>query len=913
VSGEVRGSVERIAFRASERLESVPGNAARLEQVDALRRFLRLETERLRMQHRVGLGGDEVASGRSHQVDLVVRRLCQLVAAEFSPRAQAELRDIALVALGGYGRGELAPFSDVDILFLHGREARETVREFVERTLALLWDTGFTVGHSFRTIEQCVSIAREDLHSRTAMAEARRVVGSEELFGALERRLDEAMFRSRRETDEFVAALSAETEARYQKYGRNVGLMEPNVKQSAGGLRDLHTILWLGHARWRAHSLEELRDRGHLSTDEYSAARRARAFIARIRNEAHFGAGRKADQLTLEMQPELAANLGYRDAGDLAASERLMRDYYRHAHALHHVGESFAVRNGIERRRRRLTIRLRRNRSRFEVHDGLLGFRHGQGGFEGEVLAMLDAFDAAQTQSVDLADEVRVAIRRSLGEVDAGFRASVDAAQRFLRILGRRGQVGKALRAMRDTGFLGRYLPEFGRITFLVQHDHYHRYTIDEHTLAAVDALDEVTQTRDGEGEQRGFKRALDEIEDVTPLYLALLLHDIGKGRRGSHVPIGTRITRRIVARLRLDRPAAEDVTFLVESHLVMSQLSQRRDLSEETLVRAFAEKAGSLLRLNCLLLLTYADNRGVGPEVWSRWKAALLWELYAGARGALTGKAKRLDADWKARAHARVVDELAGEFLPSEVERHLAMLPERYLRTTAGADVAAHLRLVARLATEPVAVEWREREGGHTQLTVCTRDAQGVFARLAGTLTANALNILSVDVITREDGVVLDTFTLGDARNPRPVATAQRQQIEARLAGAMDGTFDVAAEVAAGRARAQRPAPRRPKHEARRASVRFDSDASALATVVEVDAEDVLGLAYRIASALSSLGLDITFAKIASEKNRAWDVFYVTGVTGGKLSPGEMQAAEQALMAALNDSEVEKGKESGR
>jgi [protein-PII] uridylyltransferase len=908
--------VERLVHGATERLESVPGGGARLDQVDALRRFLRLETERLRMRHRVGLGGDEIAAGRSQQVDLVVQRVCQLVAAEFALGAQVELNATTVVALGGYGRGELAPFSDIDMLFLHSGHASDVVREFVERTLALLWDTGFTVGHSFRTVDECIAIAREDLHSRTAMAEARRLVGSDVLFGTFERRLDEAMFRSRSETEAFVAALRAETEARYQKYGRGVGLLEPNVKQSAGGLRDLHTILWLGHARLHARGLEGLRDGGHLSADEYAVLRRARAFLARIRNEAHFCAGRKADQLTLELQPELAANLGYRDSGGLAASERLMRDYYKRAHELHHVWESFAVRNGFHARRRpmRLRLRLRRSESRFEVHDGLLHFRPKEQGFDGDPLGVLGVFDSAQSQSVEIGDDVKVAVRKSLGDVDAPFRSSREAARTFLRILGRRGRVASTLRAMHDTGFLNRYLPEFARVTFLVQHDHYHRYTVDEHTLTAIEALDEVAQTREPEGELGGFKRALDELDDAAPLYLALLLHDIGKGRRGSHVPIGASIAARVGERLQIERSVAEDIVFLVGNHLAMSQLSQRRDLSEEALIRGFTEGVGSLARLNQLLLLTYADNRGVGPAVWSAWKAALLWELYAHARGLLTGKATRLDADWRGRVRSRVVEELAGTFPASETERHLAMLPDKYLRTTRAAEVAAHLRLVARLAQQPLVVEWSERpDGGHTQLTVCTQDAPGTFARLAGTLTAHSLNILSVDVFTREDGVVLDTFTLGDARVPRPVVPEQRRQIEADLAAAVAGTLAVASAVEAWRARTQRGSqlPRTRGHK--RVGVRFDTAASPVATVVEVAAEDELGLAYRIASTLSSVGLNITFAKIGSEKSQAWDVFYVTGVSGEKLSPSEMQTVEGALMAALDGGEGNREMEGAR
>jgi [protein-PII] uridylyltransferase len=909
-------SIDTIVNGAAARLATVPEGGARSEQVEALRRFLRLETERLRMRHRAGLGGDEITAGRSHQVDLAVRRVCQLVAGDFSALAQAELSEVALVALGGYGRGELAPFSDVDVLYLHSGRSAGAVREFVERTLALLWDTGFTVGHSFRTVEECVAIARTDLHSRTALAESRWLVGGERVLAGLHERLDEEVFRNRRETERFVAALRAETEGRLEKYGRSVGLLEPNVKQGAGGLRDLHTILWLGHARFQARSIEDLRNAAQLTPEEYGALRRARAFLSRVRNEAHFSAGRKADQLTLDLQPEVAGNLGYSVWRGSLASERLMRDYYQRAHEVHHVSERFLVRNGLYERRRglRLPLPFRRGQERFEVHDGALHFRQGREGFSGDPLGMLAAFEFAQARGVDLGDAVRIAIHQSLASVDARFRSSGEASRAFLGILGRRGRVAPALRAMRDTGFLGRFVPEFARITFLVQHDQYHHYTVDEHTLKAVEALDEVAAERDRHGPLAEFRSHFDEVEDAAPLYLALLLHDSGKGRGGRHSHVGARIAERVCARLRIEGSAAEDVVFLVGRHLAMSQTSQRRDLSEEALIEKFAQEVGSLERLNQLLLLTYADNRGVGPNVWSAWKGALLFELYARARSLLTGKTTRLGDDWRLRSHAHIVEELAGLFPASQIERHLAMLPDRYLRTVRAPDLACHLRLVEKLAEERVVVEWLDGEArAHSSLTVCTRDAPGAFARLAGTMSANGLDILRVDVFTREDGIVLDTFTVREASGDGLVTEGRRARLEADLSAAVEGRLDVGRAVEEWQIRAARRPARRSARPGRPPGVHFDVNASPVATVVEVTAEDELGLAYRIASTLASLGLDITFAKIASEKSRAWDVFYVTSASGEKLSGEQMEEVRHALIEALSGRAEKTRKEASR
>jgi [protein-PII] uridylyltransferase len=368
-----------------------------------------------------------------------------------------------------------------------------------------------------------------------------------------------------------------------------------------------------------------------------------------------------------------------------------------------------------------------------------------------------------------------------------------------------------------------------------------------------------------------------------------------------------------VCERLRLEGSTAEEVVFLVRRHLHMSQTSQRRDLSEEDLIERFAREVGSVRRLDELLLLTYADNRGVGPSAWTAWKGSLLFELYARTRGLLTGRTPRREGDWRARTHARVVEDLAGVLPASQVERHLAMLPDRYLRTVSSADVADHLRLVERLAQSPVAVAWLAgEERVHSRLTVCTRDAPGIFAKLAGTMSAGGLDILSVDVFTREDGIALDTFAVAAARGTGRVDEARRAELEAELAAAVEGRKDVARAVEESLARATRRPVRRSTRPSRPASVHFDVEASPSATVVEVGANDELGLAYRIASTLASLGLDITFAKIASEKSRAWDVFYVTNSSGEKLSEEQRGEVEHALLAALGERD-QRNLEAGR
>jgi [protein-PII] uridylyltransferase len=536
----------------------------------------------------------------------------------------------------------------------------------------------------------------------------------------------------------------------------------------------------------------------------------------------------------------------------------------------------------------------------FEVKEGKLYLKDEPSDFRSNPMRLMELFSVAQAESAELSDELNQMVRENLALVGRTFRASPEAGHAFIEILRNRGRAGAALRMMYETGFLGRFLPEFGRITFLVQHDSYHKYTIDEHTLRAIEVLDQLTT---GPGKFTRFGKVLAELEDVAPLYLGLFLHDIGKGHGGGHVSKGVRIAERMCERLGFESESAARVIFLVRQHLLMSHISQRRDLSEEGLVDGFAEKVGDLTNLNMLLLLTYADTSAVGPGVWNDWKGSLLWDLYTRARSHLTvGRSPRWDYDRRTAVKDQVITELAPEFLPSEVERHFAMMPDRYFRATEPDRIAQDLQLAKRLDADSLAADWRVAEDKHcVELTVCTRDKAGLFASIAGTLTAHGVNILSADLYTREDGVVLDTFKVSQAGSHSPVKADKWARIEEHLKAAIDGEYDVASAVKKWLAEFHPSGKRRRARPARQPAVRFDSDASAANTVVEVRAEDQPGLAYKIASTLAALELDISFARITTEKSHALDIFYVTDSRGQKLAPDDMPGIELALLEALS------------
>ena len=693
---------ESIRAHAQERLLAAGAAAEHARRVEVFKRFLKLETDRLRMRHRMGLGGLEIAATRAYQVDQVVVRACQLAAEAAGPTAAAELARCAVVALGGYGRAELAPFSDVDLLFLHRGRSTEAVTAFVEQALMLLWDSGLTVGHSFRTPKECVAMAREDLHSRTALTEARLVTGSSELHQELLAGI-EGLLADRRAREAFLESMRNEYEERQAKYQGAVCVQEPNVKEGKGGLRELHSVLWVAHARLGSRGLTGLEAAGWISEREHRSARRAYDFLLRVRNESHFTANRKADLLTLDLQHDVARALGVKARGGLLASEVFMRDYYRRASELAEFARGFVMRDHDPAPRRLFSVfRSRRPVRGFETRGGRL---YTRGELSGGGAALMDVFAAAQAEGVPLSDELKAAVRERLALVDAPLRSDPAVARVFLDVLRWRGRVGPALRAMHETGFLGRYLPEFGRVTFLVQHDFFHRYTVDEHTLKAIEALDEVALG--ATADVRALGRVLDEVEDAMQLYLGLLLHDIGKGKGGGHVERGTKLVPRVCGRLGLAERPASDVEFLVAAHLEMSQLSQQRDLSEPGLVTAFAGRVARLERSNLLMLLTYADHRGVAPGIWNEWKATLLWELYSRTRERLAGHPV---ADLPHQgARARAAERLLLAHPEAEVEQHFALMPERYLRSTSAEAMERHFRLVAGRGREPVATEWRD------------------------------------------------------------------------------------------------------------------------------------------------------------------------------------------------------------
>ena len=878
--------------------EVIPFPRTRREaHVQELARFLRLESERLRMRHRAGLSGPEVLFGRTDQVDQVVMRVCRLAASE-AAAAECDLERVAVAAYGSYARHELAPHSAVDLLFLHDGRPPESVRQFADETVGFLRDAGLVIHHRFTSPGELLGKAMEQFPDRAAAGEAHFLTGSAALFDDLREELDATSPRDEGELAVFAAAVREAIASRHARFGGAVAVQEPDVRDGVGGLRDLHSILWVSRTLHGSRSLAELLTSGRITSAENLTARRAFEFLTRVRAELHFMAGTKQDVLALDLQGEVAANLGYDAGGGLLASERFMRDYYRRASELAEVSRGF-LRRHLEGPSSSTAPRFspRRLSRSLEVRDGSLSL--GGDGLEGP-MALLDVFTAVQEERIPVSEELRTAERESLSLIDHAFRSSPEAREAFLRILSRRGRVGPALRAMHETGFLGRYLPEWDRVAFLVHHDFVHRYTVDEQTLRAIEALDAVFSGRDPEAAP--FGRILDGVGDATPVTLALLLHDLGKGR-GGPPSAATRIAARVAERLGLDPALTADVLFLVGNHDEMSAVATRRDLSEPLPIASFASRVGTLERLDMLLLLTQCVQSSVLPSASSRARRSALLELHARARAHLSGTLSGAEEGGEAKsAAARAFEKLRHHFPAPDLERHFALLPDRYLKTTDASRMVRHYRLLARRGQAPAALEWRDLPGGNgSELTVVAEDRPGLFAKIAGTLTASGIQIQAVRLFARDDGVVLDTLRVAEPTSPHPVTAARRATVASVLLDVLSGLRDVDDEVRRWRADFAAQAPRAWGRVEREPSVRCDNDASAVATVVDVRAPDRAGLAFTIARALSGLRLDITFGRLATDHARAVDVFYVTE-GGRKLATEALPKLEDALLDALRD-----------
>ncbi|OFW08304.1 MAG: [protein-PII] uridylyltransferase [Acidobacteria bacterium RIFCSPLOWO2_12_FULL_59_11] len=898
---------EKILDRAEEHLRELP-QASGEETLSLLRGFLRMESHRLRMLHRYGLGGLEVAAGRAQVVDAIITHVYRLTLERYRqrPAQRGDPSAAAIVAVGGYGRGELCPHSDVDLLILYDRSSVEFGRFLASELIYLLWDIGLKVGHSWRTPELCLEMARSDSTAENSLLDARLLIGGQEGFATLRALLHRHWTKA---PQAFVERKRAELEERYGKLGETVFLLEPNLKESPGGLRDFHAVLWLARGAWRMEGGEGLVKAGVLSDRDGERARRSYDWILRVRNELHYLTDRRADQLTFALQPEVAAGLHFGPSKHLRPTEVFMQQYFQHAQNVHQALRLVlaAALHQKGKRRRQVLLEWTGGFHLIKTEGELRLAESGRQHFPSSPLDMMRVGNLSQKLRLRLGEDIQHAIRNNLSTVRRQSQRQPEMSASFLEMLRRPGRVGPALRALHTCGLLGKYIPEFGRITRLMQHDYYHSYTTDEHTLRAIERLDEIWRNPPP-GMER-YKDLTCHISDPAPLYLGVLLHDVGKGLGGGHSEKGAQRAAAVCERLALEPKKTAQVELLVRHHLLLSHLSQRRDFADRRMAQQAAEVAGDLETLSMLCLLTYADTAAVSPDVWNEWKNAMLWELFNQVRAQFLGlEAATAQEEQQLREIRASIQELLQSAPEPEVpeaplsaaiarrwmEEHLALLPHRYPLGYRPELVARQILLAQHaLRSGPAAALLPVPQEGYTLLLLCCPDTPGLFARVAGALAALEVNILGARLDTRKDGMAVDVLWISTPQGNVISDPFRMRRIGNTVEGVLRGTLPFDELVSRIRSQPLGPVTKPPQ-------LSLNNEISEACTVLEVLAEDRLGLAYSIAKTLSALGLNIVFAKLATEKTMAFDVFYLTDWEGRKIPEDRWEGILSHLETAL-------------
>jgi [protein-PII] uridylyltransferase len=868
----------------------------------AARAYVKKAREFLFERHRAGGGGLELVSAFSTMMDHLIRHLFAIVSDDFVRRYPSERQGCAVIAQGGYGRGELNPHSDIDLLFLYSWKVTPYVEAVTEKLLYTLWDAGLQVGHATRSMAESIRFSAADMKVKTALLDARYLCGDYGLYGQFEKTLENRIVKKR--VGRFVQEKLAESRARHESYGGSVYLLEPDVKNGEGGLRDIHTARWIARVKAGARDLDSLALKGIVSVDDVAKLKNSQDFLLRVRNELHFSAGKHQDQLTFEEQEKVSRILGFEGEGTLKAVEVFMRSYYLHAAQISRLA-SLIIHRLTDCARPLLVGRYsfaKNLREGVRVSQGHLSVTKPSI-LKSEPGNLIRIFADLQKHRCELSQETRELLREHAGLIDDAFRRSADGNLPFFEILKWKERVYETLLEMHRCEILGTFIPEFGRLLCMVLHDAYHIYTVDQHSLRLIKEIERLKAGEHKEGLPLLTQLAR-EADKIELLYLGVMFHDIGKGFGGGHAEIGARLVRPIARRMRLNADDGALVEFLVQHHLLMTHTAFRRDLEDAKTIFDFARTMGNVNNLKMLYLLTFADVRAVGPDVWNPWKASLLGELYVKTLHLLeeVEKGEFQREDIRAvlrRVQGRVRRQLSKDHPAERANHFVETMPERYFLSVAETEIPAHFELMEKFTGEgAVTTVEHFPEKDCSSLVICTQDRPGLFASITGTLTALNLDILNARIFTSSDGRILDVFRISHRGRSELVMTEQKWgKFRSTLDGVLDGKLDVARLVESSQHSSflQRHAPKVST------VVQMDNEASDNFTIVEVFTEDRIGILFKITYALHQLGLSIHVAKISTNVDQVADIFYVTDEHGDKLQdPGRIEAIRLSLYETL-------------
>jgi len=883
--------LEQVLAHAENQLAAT-GARRPTEVLPFYRKFLKIEEHRLRLKHQAGGGGREICARRADLVDVLLRHVFTAATTSAGSEEKAKL-PLALIALGGYGRGELNPFSDVDVMLLHGKSAGKVppyLEQIVEQILYLLWDIGFKVGHSTRSIKEAITQANRDMRTKTSMLESRYLAGDAELA-----REFRDQFRSRcvaGNERRYVEMRMQDQIARHRKFGDSVYMQEPHLKSGCGGLRDYQNLLWMTYFKEGALTTTHLVGKDWLSESDQRRIERAYDFLLRIRTDLHYATGRATDFLYLNMQEQIAKRLNYSSERGQLRSEALMREYYEHTRNIFRVTEriteQFASGRATERTRSLFSF-LPLVRSD-ETRVGPFFIRNGQLNtdqrdlFHKDPAQMMHVFQLAQQRALDVSPDLADLLTRSLRQITRTYQYAKAPREVFKTILSQKGEVGRVLRMMHRVDFLGRYIPEFGQLTCLVQHEFRHRYTADEHTLVCIDKLDALAQTADPK--LVSYRKLFERLDDPFILYLALLLHDTGKavGAR-PHSEASALFAQRVATRLQLSSEQRKSLILLVDHHLTLSNIAQQRNLDDPATVVELGNIVRDQKNLNTLMLLTLADGQGTSAEAWSDWKESLVWQLFDATSQYLADQKSYYEQTKIGRESLQrsIADNLPRDY-GEEIEAHFDFMPDNYFRAFNVPEIVGHLELfraflenVSLRGDQPLApaINWKAfPEQGHSIVSFCTWDREQLLAKIAGSFSVVPINILSADIFSRGDNVVLDIFRVCDTRARAVTDKADLELVEKTLHAALESVdFDFGQLMEKARSQSRHHLVQEVEFPTR---IAMDNRAHPAYTLIQIQTPDRLGLLYDLLACLDREGVSIALSRISTQNGAAIDTFYV-------------------------------------
>ncbi len=867
--------------------------------LDAARGFLEFRRKLCHAVHNAGGSGREVVACITAMADELIYSLYQCASADFPTEGKV---CSAVIALGGYGRAELNPLSDIDVMFYCSDMNKDLAEKIAERVLYLLWDLNLDVGYSVRTSSECLTLAQQDITIRTAMLDTRFLAGDEVLYDEFQRQVMKNLLS--RGSQNFLKAKYEENETRLAKYGSSVYMLEPNIKEGEGGLRDLHTAVWMARVKFKAKNLRDLLKKGVISNHEMMEIEAAYDYLWRIRNELHFQSKRKTDQIQYEQQVQIAAFLGYKDSKKALSVEQFMQDYYAQATRTEHLASTLIF-------------------SAFKDKDpstgifGYLGRRTIDENFfsyRGELKTstknlfvnlpetMMQTFLLAKQNKLALSADVKGQIRDNLFLVNDGFRRNRKVSAMFLEILRGPTGVAQSLRDMHHLAFLNKYIPEFKRIYCKVQHDAYHVYTVDIHSIFAVEEIEKLWSGVYQEAKPL-LTRVAADIGMPEIIVLAVLFHDIGKGEGKDHSNNGADMIPKIARRLNLSKEGSKRLEFLVRHHLDMAHISQRRDLNDIRLIQDFANTMEMVETLKMLYMLTFADLKAVGPDVWSEWKGHLLQELYEKTYETLErgNFMSGLRSERVRNRKRKVLAALKDDFDENRVKRWLRSMSLRYLLTLRSWEIKEHVALELSRGNETVAMQvTHDVDAEYTNVTISTLDVPGLFSMITGVMTANGINILGAQIYTRTNGFALDILHVNKLIGGILDDQNKWDKVLSDLKSVLEGRLKVSSLVAKRQKSSPLPTQKIQRFPDR---VDFDCDVSREHTVIDIFTHDQIGLLYRITRTLAELGLYIHVAKISTKVDQVTDTFYVKDIFGQPINDAEKREdVRRALLKSMSE-----------